>query len=160
PVQPKKPGPRRRWLLVAGLAALPVLALVAIHFYIDHLAELNLQEALAEADRLDPGWRLDDLEASRDAYPDEENSALRVQPVLRLIPGSWASKEEFYHLFADLPKQHQLDAAAVAALREEMAKVTAAVGEARKLADMPHGRFPNPNPSDWLSPPFAGDVQG
>src|SRR5262249_13170116 len=49
PVQPKKPGPRRRWLLVAGLAALPVLALVAIHFYIDHLAELNLQEALAEA---------------------------------------------------------------------------------------------------------------
>jgi murein DD-endopeptidase MepM/ murein hydrolase activator NlpD len=160
PAHAKKRGSRRRWLIVAGLVALPVLALAAIHFTIDHLADLNLQEALAEADRLDPGWRLDDLEASRADYPDEENSALQVQAVRRLIPGNWASKEEFYRLFTDLPKQHQLDAAALVALREEMAKVPAAVAEARKLADMPHGRFPNLDPSDWLSPPFMADAQG
>src|SRR5439155_5253804 len=44
--------------------------------------------------------------------------------------------------FADLPKPHQLDAAQVKALREEMEKATMAVAEARKLADLPHGRFP------------------
>jgi hypothetical protein len=160
PAPAKKRGSRRRWLLIAGLVALPVLALAAIHFYIDHLAELNLQEALAEADRLDPGWRLEDLEASRAVYPDEENSALQIQGVKRLIPGGWGSKaEDLYYLFADLPKQHQLDAGQLKALREEMAKATAAVAEARKLADMPHGHYPIQYTPDWFSTPSAGDLQ-
>jgi hypothetical protein len=160
PAPAKKRGSRRRWLLIAGVVALPVLALAAIHFYIDHLADLNLQEALAEADRLDPNWRLDDLEASRADYPDEENSALQVLTIRRLTPGGWASKEEFYRHFADLPKQHQLDAAALEALREEMAKATAAVAEARKLADMPHGHFSTQDPSNWFSTPFVVFAQG
>jgi hypothetical protein len=162
PAPAKRRGSRRRWLLVAGVA-LPLVALAAIYLVIDHLAELNLREALAEADRLDPGWRLEDLEASRAAYSDADNAALQIRAVKRLIPGvnpgAWASKEDFYRLFYDLPKQYQLDAKQLQALREEMARATAAVAAARKLADMPHGRFPIADPSDWLSTPIAGDAQ-
>jgi hypothetical protein len=159
PAPAKQRGSRRRWLLVAGVVALPIVALAAIYLAIDYLAELNLREALAEADRLDPGWRLEDLEASRAVYPDAENAALQVRAAKRLMPGAWASKEDFYRLFYDLPKQVQLDAEQRQALREEMARATAAVALARKLADMPHGRYPILDPSSGLSTPIAGDAQ-
>jgi hypothetical protein len=138
----KKRGSGRRWLFVAVLVLLPVLLLAGIYFYIAHLADLGLQEALAEADRLDPGWRLDDLLSRRAQYADDDNSALQAARSKSLIPNRWAAKQEFNDLFADLPKQHQLDPALVKALGEEMAKAATALAEARKLADMPHGRFP------------------
>src|SRR5262245_40625050 len=101
-------GSGRRWLLVTVLVGLPILLLVAIYAYVGYLAERNLQEALAEAAAEDPNWRLEDLEANRTQYPDEENSALQVLTVKRMIPGGWAAKQEFYDLFTELPKQHQL----------------------------------------------------
>jgi hypothetical protein len=137
-----KRGSRLRWLFVTVLVLLPLLALVGIYFYIGHLADTELRDAQAEADRLDPGWRLDDLLARRPEYPLEDNSAAQAFRIKSLIPKSWAAKEEFNALFNDLPKSYQLDAAQQKALREEMAKAAAALAEARKLPDMPHGRFP------------------
>jgi hypothetical protein len=147
---PEGRGSGRRWLLIMTLVGLPILLLVVIYAYVAHLAELNLKEALAEADAEDPNWRLADLEASRAVYPENENAALQVLTVKRMIPGGWASKQEFYDLFNDLPKQHQLDEQQLHALREEMAKVTDAVAAARKLADMPHGHFPIEYTPDWI----------
>jgi competence protein ComGC len=147
---PEGRGSGRRWLLITVLVGLPLLLLVAIYFYASHLAELNLQEALAEAAAEDPNWRLGDLEASRAVYPENENAALQLLTVKRMIPGGWGSKQEFYDLFNDLPKQHQLDAQQLKALREEMTKAEAAVAEARKLADMPHGHFPIEYTPDWI----------
>jgi hypothetical protein len=138
----KKRGSRRRWLVVAALVLLPVSLLTGIYFYIGHLADVELQDAQAEADRLDPGWRLDDLEARRPQYADDDNSAVQMVRVQSLIPKDWASKKEFNDLFTDLLRQHQLDAVQVKALRAELANAATAVTEARKLADLPHGRFP------------------
>jgi hypothetical protein len=141
-VPAKRRGSRRRWLFVAVPVLLPVLLLAGVYFLIGHLADLELQDAQAEADRLDPGWRLDDLEGRRPEYADDDNSALQVFRIKSLIPNGWASKQPFNDLFTDLPAPHQLDAKQLQALRLEMARAAMAVAEARKLADLPHGRFP------------------
>jgi hypothetical protein len=142
PAPKKKRASGRRWLLVAVLVLLPVLVLAGVYIYIAYLADVELQAAFAEADRLDPGWRLDNLLQRRPAYADDDNSALQVARSRSLIPNRWASKKGFNDLFADLPRQHQLDAEQLKALRQEMEKAATAVTEARKLADRPHGRFP------------------
>jgi hypothetical protein len=142
PAPVKKRGSRRRWLFVAALVLLPVLLLGGVYFLLAHFAEVELQDALAEADRLDPGWHLDDLLSRRPEYADDDNSAVQVARVKSLIPSGWASNKQLNDLFEDLPRPHQLDAVQLKALREEMATAATAVAEARKLADMPHGRFP------------------
>jgi hypothetical protein len=137
-----KRGRRRRWLLVAGLVLFPLLLLAVLYFYVEHLGQVELQAALAEADRLDPGWQLDDLLGRRSQYADDDNSAVQVVRVKALLPNGWTTKKEFSDLFTGLPSPHQLDAVQVKALRQEMANAAAALPEARKLADLPHGRFP------------------
>src|SRR5262249_59136719 len=47
-------------------------------------------------------------------------------------------------------KHYQLDANQLQTLREAMAKATEATAEARKLADMPRGRFPIQYTPDWI----------
>jgi hypothetical protein len=140
----KKRGSRRRWLLVAVLVLLPFLLLTGIYLAIDYVAELNLREAIAEADRIDPNWRFDDLEASRAAYPDDDNPARQVSRTMELISPRWATTLALVELPLDLRDPYQLEAGQLAALRAEMAKAAAALVEARKLADMPHGRFSFP----------------
>src|SRR5262245_41650349 len=54
-------------------------------WYLDH----DLQDALAEASRLDPHWTLAELDSVRDSVPDQENSALQVLAAGRLIPVGW-----------------------------------------------------------------------
>jgi hypothetical protein len=144
PALKKKRGSRRRWLLVVVLVLLPILLLTGIYLTSDYLAELDLRQALAAVDRIDPNWRFDDLEASRAAYPDDDNSALQVSRSVELISPRWATTPALVELPLDLRNPYQLEAGQRAALRAEMAKATAARVEARKLADMPHGRFPFP----------------
>jgi hypothetical protein len=163
PAPAKKRGSRRRWLLVVVLVLLPVLMLVGIYCYVGHLADLDLQDALAEADRLDPGWRLDDLLLHpRTEYASDDNSALQVVRAKALLPSGWGAKDEFQRdvfndVFAFPPRPHQLDAEQQRLLREEMAKSPAALAEARKLADMPHGKLPSEyTHEDWIwSRPMA-----
>jgi hypothetical protein len=143
PAIPKKRDARRRWLFVTMLMLLPVLVLAGLYFLLGHLADVELQDAQAEADRLDPGWRLDELMQKRHEYADDDNSAVQVVRIQNLVPRGWAAQKEFNDLhLTDLPKPHQLDGTQLQALRQEMAKALTAVVEARKLADMPHGRFP------------------
>jgi hypothetical protein len=140
------PAKKRRFhrlgFLLAGLVLVPLLLLAALYFYVKHLASVDLQEALAETDRLDPGWRFDDLQAGRPVYADDDNSAVQLVRIKALIPNGWAAQKEFTALFTGPPNPHQLDAAQWKALQQEMAKAAAALTEARKLADLPHGRFP------------------
>jgi hypothetical protein len=52
-------------------------------------AEAELHEAIAEADRLDPGWRLEELEARRAQPADADNGALCVRRARALLPAQW-----------------------------------------------------------------------
>jgi hypothetical protein len=137
PPQPSRPRRRLRrtlWVL------LPVLLVVGGWLYLVLDAGWRLQSAVAEADRLDPEWRLAQLEVKQPVPPDKDNSALQVLVARKLIPSGWGPTE-FWQLFQDLPPQPQLNDQQLSALRAELAKATKAVGEARKLADMPNGRY-------------------
>jgi hypothetical protein len=52
-------------------------------------ADEQLQEAIAEADQLDPGWRLDELEAKRAVLDDADNAAQQVLAARRWLPNRW-----------------------------------------------------------------------
>src|SRR5262249_39916071 len=71
---------RRRWWLKWTIIPLLVVLcpLLTIHYFDNAAAERTLAEAVAEADRLDPGWRLEDLEAARRKIPDDKNGAVVV----------------------------------------------------------------------------------
>ena len=152
-VAPPQPKPRRhrlRWLVVAGL--LLVGAIAGVLFTLIDPSEQELREALAEADRIDPGWRFEDLEARRKVIPDEENAALRVLAARQVMPAVWATgvptakKGAFIYpvneAISRLPPPVQLDDVVARELAAELANVEAALVEARKLKGLSEGRYP------------------
>src|SRR5262245_9021223 len=88
PAQPKRGRRRLLWLVLAGLLIAGVI--VGVVFTLIDPSEQELREAIAEADRIDPGWRSEDLEARREVIPDDENAALCVLAACRQMPpGPW-----------------------------------------------------------------------
>jgi hypothetical protein len=160
PGPPASPVRQPRWrarsiLLLVGLSVL-LIGGTGIGLYLYHAgaADAALSEAFAEADRLDPGWRLEELEARRATVPEKENSALQVIRAKKLIPQNWGADERFSNLFLDLYEdgpERQLNAEQLKALRAELARAPAALAEARKLKDLPRGRFPITYTRDWIS---------
>lgn len=120
-----------------------------------------LEHALAELDRVEPGWRMADLQGKRTAIPDQNNSALQVRAAKKLLPTDWPRwpietaeqsservaqlRQEFEERLNNHPPTEELTAAQVAALRAELHRAAAALAAAGKLVDMPAGRFP----IDW-----------
>jgi hypothetical protein len=143
----RRTGRRIRILLVVALV---VVAFVGGSIaYMVWTAEAGLLDAIAEADRNDPGWRLQDLESNRRQMPDEENIGLVVITAQKLMPTAWPSwdhkgpeAERLRESFSDLKPQNQLSAEQIKALREETRRADAAIQEAMKALDMSWGRFP------------------
>ncbi len=90
------PARRGRWrrrillFLVVGLMGAAVVAWVLFQW----TARATLARAIAEADRLDPGWRLADLMAARRPVAAETNSASRVLEAAKGIPDGWPESAE------------------------------------------------------------------
>jgi hypothetical protein len=130
----------RRYLLwSAVLLQVVLVAFAAWVLYNRHRIARAAAEAVAELDRTDAGWRLKDLEAAREALPEEENSARVVTAVRRLLPPSWPPTE-FAGAFDRLPPPQRLTPEQAARLDAELRAVGPAVAEARKLAGLPRGR--------------------
>jgi hypothetical protein len=140
--------PRRRWprrvlkavLLLIGVA-------VGAYYLLAYLGTRDLAAAIAEADRLDPGWRLDEMQAARAKLADGENSALQVlaaDALLRNFP-AWPAElrdpPSLIQSFVELAPQAQLSVLQAEALKAVLTDAQPALLEARKLADMPHGRY-------------------
>jgi hypothetical protein len=100
-----------------------------------------LAEAMAEADRLDPGWRLEELEAKRKIVPDSANGALQVSKAHRALAARWTSTAHNNALQGDLSTK-PLTAEQMSVLESDCRVAATALYEARKLADLPDGRFP------------------
>jgi type II secretory pathway pseudopilin PulG len=147
----------RRKLLLAGALA---CVMVAVYFYVAIRAERRLQAAIAKADLLDPGWRLEEIEAKRQVIPDAENSALCVLAAKRLMPASW-NGSTVDDIPANLERERQLNEQQIAFLRSEMKQIPSALAEARKLADLPHGRYAVAWSADGISTllPHASDAR-
>jgi hypothetical protein len=130
--------------VLAGSAVLLVGA-AAVTAYYYFAARGEVAAAVAETDRLDPGWRFEDLEAQRRLPPAERNSALHLLKVESSIPHGWSSGPagaEADDVLRDLPPERQLDDGQVRRFRADLARAGPARAQARKLADMPEGRFP------------------
>jgi len=115
-------------------------ALVACYLFVLYSADTRLQLLKAQLDRDDPGWRLADVETSREVIPEEENSARCVVRARALMPKMWGARE-FDESFADLEPPVRLTPAQYTQLAVELAEFPEAVLEARRLADMPRGRY-------------------
>lgn len=83
PLPIRRPSRRRRLDLLA------LLLLVILFAWLNWIQHRELREAMAEADRSDPHWRLADLEAHRVVLADEENGALQVQKAVKALPPNW-----------------------------------------------------------------------
>jgi hypothetical protein len=141
-----------------------VIIALSLGFYAQVDNEKELQKAIAELDKADPKWRLDDILAERRPIPDEQNSALLVLASAKLIPPDWPVKsaigEDERTLLEVLPMQVDPDQRwfirlneespnqrppedVVRELRAELKAVATAVETAGKLADAPRqGRYP------------------
>ncbi len=144
PVSPPRSRWPRRALALLGLAAV-LAVVVGVYLYFDYARERDLRETIAEADRLDPGWRFDDLEAARAEVSNAENGAPLVLAAAARMPGRWpapppAGGPELEERLANLAPPERPDEADLKNLRAELAKVAAALDVARDLADRPRGR--------------------
>jgi hypothetical protein len=133
--------PSRRSLWVLGLIVVLGSATDGCYFYLQAEAERRLQSAIAEADRLDPDWRLDDLKKSQPILPDDQNGAVQRWAVRRLFPAGWGPGKMEMDLGKVSP-QVQLDDALTTHLRQQLAALAPAVAAARKLASAPSGATP------------------
>src|SRR5262245_17096482 len=72
----RKPHRNRRCLLFGVSVLLLVVGIkVGYDYFRNRADEADLQAAIAETDQLDPGWRLEDLEAKRAIVPPERDAA-------------------------------------------------------------------------------------
>jgi hypothetical protein len=139
--QPPRGAWRRSWVLrvclpVAALACLAVGYLVLSR----SAAEGRLRAAIAELDRTDPGWRLEDLEAARAPVTDDENGALVVLRAAALM-GKSDGSEALDAALHKVEPPAQLDPDLAARLDANLNDLGPALAEARKLADFSTGRF-------------------
>jgi hypothetical protein len=137
----------RKWLVWASIALLFVLAL-ALWFVFTYLAhQRELREAVAVADRLDPGWRFEDLEAARAEVLDAENGALQLEAAYRLLPARWfpalpaSPGSGIDEVLDELPANQPLDKKRTSELRTALKAAAAALTAGRRLADFPRGRY-------------------
>src|SRR5262245_10680672 len=135
---------RRRWLWWTGLASVPVLLAFALWAVLS-LRDDRLKHVMAETDRLDPGWRWEDIVASRSVLPDEENALLQVTRVHRLLlqRGRWDWHIERYAgsqntfdgtlSMGHVPTNCRLLSQHVQAIRSDLEAVPEARDKARRL---------------------------
>src|SRR6516165_6462208 len=163
---------RSRWSLLAGtLAVIIAGCFVGWYYYLKYASDKELQEAIEQADRLDPGWRLEELEAKRTILPDAENSAQQVLAIKKLMPNTWPSPAmtkapqvtkvggksdqdlpvSIAIELSELPPEVQLSADQIRQLRLELEAVKEPLAMARGLSRFHGGRFPVKWSLDYLS---------
>lgn len=142
--------PRRRLWLWSGVIVAPLVLVLAWWGY-QWYVQREYRAAIEETDRLDPGWRLEELEAARGQIPDAENGALQVLTARGLLPAGWlpftgwgpsgggtpSLEDELEQLSPISPIDKALDQR----LRAELAKAAPALPAARQLAEFPRGRY-------------------
>ena len=156
---------RLAWIWL-GLASTVAALFVGTWILLDRAAESRLKEAVAEADRTDPRWRLADVLANRARVPDAENSALRVKRVLDQLAPDWMSPvagnevtaaSRLYTLsnrLSQLDPLRRLSDDEGRQLHVDLADLKPARSLAIELARMPAGRYDLPSRYLFLDEPM------
>src|SRR5260370_16634450 len=89
---------RRRTLLrivvAAGIGLVVTYGACLYYFWLTSNQEEQL--AIAEADRLDPGWRLVELEQKREVIPAEQNGSIMFLAAAKLWPAQQRFTEQAF----------------------------------------------------------------
>jgi hypothetical protein len=136
--------------MILGIPGLGIPLIAGYVFLISYFADLNLEEARAEADRLDPGWRLEELEARRAELPDGQNAAVTVLTAAGSLPVNWPKWPEppagasklIQFPWSRLPPAEQLSSYQTQALAAVLAQADLSLRTARKVSELPDGRYP------------------
>jgi hypothetical protein len=134
----------RRFL--RGLGLLGVLALIPLGYYL-YRASLDadrLREVLANLDSTEPGWRLTELLARMPSFPDEQNSALVITRLRLPTPRTLDD-------LSKLTPNATLTPAEAGRLKAYLESVEDKLGAARRVAELPDGKFPVTVRDDFLS---------
>jgi hypothetical protein len=140
-----------RWVLSLIRTILSWVVIVAVVVAIEIVINKELgprrdgerrrREVIAELDRTDPDWRLEEIEAARKAVPGVVDLAPIVNAVAGQIPDDLAQAQVFRRIGALSPEA--LPATDVGReVCDRLDGLRAAVTEARRLADHPRGSFP------------------
>ncbi len=160
----------RWWLFVTVLCMVPVGFVLFAYVATRFTGQMRLEQAFAEADRLDPGWRFDDLEAHRLAYPEpDKNGIEQVQLVRKAMPPTqWPEwpfpkfdKDKAYleqvrdsmnqSLEGDRLAPTLLNTEQERVVRAELARAATAIELARRMPDYHYGRYPIKWTKDFVS---------
>jgi hypothetical protein len=139
---------RRRWFLAALVMVFLAICITAFILYNRaSSADEHLRQALERADRLDPNWRLEDLENRRERIPDEENAGLRILAARQTlatyqVPSTYKFPTKIYEDFENLAPTQRPTNVQLAGLIEESKQAATAMARAREVADLPNGRYP------------------
>lgn len=106
-----------------------------------HSVQQRLDQALAELDRTDPGWRLEDIEAAREHIPEDENNVGVIISAAQHLPRSWPPEDLSEEYFRSQRSNEMLSGEDFVHLSVELAGVRTAVEIAAQLADRPRGRY-------------------
>jgi hypothetical protein len=160
----------RRWLLWLLFLISPVVLTLFGILFTRFTGTLRLEEAIAEADRLDPGWSMSDLEASRRPFPEPEKNGMdHVLRVKAAMPkGMWPAwpfpqfnDDPSYlgevrqamndSLTGERDSPTLLNAEQERVLRAEILRAQPAIELARRMPEFPNGRYPIKVAPDWIS---------
>jgi hypothetical protein len=169
---------RRKWpIVVFVLVLLLVCMLAGSYISFRNVGRSELQAAIAEVERHEPRWRLDDVEIDRAVVPEERNSARTAMGVKALLPPKWPAWEQhpspaenneaeakraaLEESFQELQPPRQLSAEQIEALRAELTRAEAALVQARKLSELTEGRYPIHYSADAISTllPYAQNTR-
>ena len=171
---PRKSKPlRRRRILICALLLSPIFLTLFGVFVSRRRGDQALERAIAEADRLDPGWRLPDLEAKRLPVPAPAKNGIDQVARIRNASPPMGWPQWPFPQFVDDPTYLKLVRADLEAslegdrlaptllnseqervLRAELTRTAAAIEMARRLPEFPYGRFPLKWSKDFISTPF------
>jgi hypothetical protein len=149
---------RRRLRWAGALFLLAAAGFAGLVGFVYFRAGGAMQSAFDETDALDPGWRLEDIEASRAVVPDSENAALKIVTLKTLVAGRPIDNFAFPVLDGLLPEamlnERQLEALDVLL----QGHGPAAIAEARSFINFPRGRHNINYSPDWIGT-LLPDVQ-
>jgi hypothetical protein len=151
---PRRSRWRRRLLVLGLLLATPAAGLWAWAAWRLYHDSGEAELAAVEADCLDPGWRLEELEAKRDDPPPAENGALKVLAWAKALPRGEALLAAD-NLLIDWPPEARLNELQTVALRTVLEPAGPTLDEIRTLPRYSRGRYPvqwAPNPIDSVLP--------
>jgi hypothetical protein len=113
-------------------------------------SEAELNAVIAELDRDDPGWLLEEIEAGRKMIPAAENSALHIKSVEVLLGTQSVITLAMGNAFDDLKPQKRLTIQQAEYLKTRLQVLAPALTLARNLKDMPKGRYPIKYSPDFI----------